>query len=103
MKAQVKVMENTHSEHFVQARKKDKEITTLQHNMKNVQTSLELEQREKDNLINERVKEITLKERKHFDIKMKEERARRKRADSVSTKQINELVLSHIVSSTVVN
>ena len=94
---------NTQAEHFLQARKKDKEITTLQHNLMNVETSLELEQREKDNVINERVKEMTLKERKHFDIKMKEERARRKRADNVSTKRINELVLSNIVSSTVVN
>ena len=93
----------TQAEHFLQARNKDKEITTLQHNLMNVETSLELEQREKDNVINERVKEMTLKERKHFDIKMKEERARRKRADSVSTKRINELVLSNIVSSTVVN
>ena len=90
---------NTQAEHFLQARKKDKEITTLQHNLMNVETSLELEQREKDNVINERVKEMTLKERKHFDIKMKEERARRKRADNVSTKRINELVLSQIVSS----
>ena len=94
---------NTQAEHFLQARKKDKEINTLQHNLMNVETSLELEQREKDNVINERVKEMTLKERKHFDIKMKEERARRKRADNVSTKRINELVLSNIVSSTVVN
>ena len=93
----------TQAEHFLQARKKDKEINTLQHNLMNVETSLELEQREKDNVINERVKEMTLKERKHFDIKMKEERARRKRADNVSTKRINELVLSNIVSSTVVN
>jgi len=93
----------TRAEHFLQARKKDKEINTLQHNLMNVETSLELEQREKDNVINERVKEMTLKERKHFDIKMKEERARRKRADNVSTKRINELVLSNIVSSTVVN
>ena len=96
-------MLNNHSEHFVQARKKDKAIAILQHNLMNVQTTLELEQREKDNLVDKRVKEMTLKERKHFDIKMKEERARRKRADNVSTKRINELVLSNIVSSTVVN
>ena len=51
VKAQEKVTLNTHAEHFLQAQKKDKEITTLQHNLMNAQTSLELEQREKDNLV----------------------------------------------------